>query len=309
VSCMFVHYGIIHLAFNMWVLWDLGRFVERLVGNVGFVVLYFVSGIAGSIASLTWNPLVVSAGASGAVFGVAGALLGLIAFRRDTIPAPVLKHLWKSMGAFLIYNIVFGMMASGIDVAAHIGGLMTGFACGLILSQPLSVEMVVRRRFRNAAVALAGAIVLLVWTFALPKVLPAGPLPSCTSPEVATLLDQIIRSSLVGTTLKSIDGHCELNYNHDADVRYGRCVAHTNAGELPVEFIVEWQDRKKGLFQVRTVVTPDESSTPNGRGSSNVPTRNRQMTLAVTPTSTGPSKQRSWSRATSQKISFATLRG
>ena len=139
VNCMFLHYGILHLGFNMWVLWDLGRVVERLVGNVGFVVLYFVSGIAGSIASLAWNPLVVSAGASGAVFGVAGALLGLIAFRRDTIPASVLKHLWKSMSAFLFYNIVFGMMASGIDMAAHIGGLIAGFACGLI-PQPAAIH-------------------------------------------------------------------------------------------------------------------------------------------------------------------------
>ena len=82
VTCLFLHYGILHLGFNMWVLRDLGRVVERLVGNVGFVALYFVSGIAASLASLTWNPVVVSAGASGAVFGVAGALLGLTAFRR-----------------------------------------------------------------------------------------------------------------------------------------------------------------------------------------------------------------------------------
>ena len=65
VTCMFVHFGILHLAFNMWVLWDLGRLVERLVGNVGFVVLYFLSGIAGSIASLVWNPTVVSAAPRG----------------------------------------------------------------------------------------------------------------------------------------------------------------------------------------------------------------------------------------------------
>lgn len=168
VTCMFLHYGILHLGLNMWVLWDLGGLVERLVGNFGFIVLYFVSGIAGSMASLAWNPLVVSAGASGAVFGVAGALLGLIAFRRDTVPAEVLKHLRNSMVAFLAYNVFYGIAAPGIDMAAHVGGLAAGFVCGLLLSQPLSVEMIARRRLRNAAMLAAGAIVLPIAVFALP---------------------------------------------------------------------------------------------------------------------------------------------
>jgi rhomboid protease GluP len=172
VSCMFLHFGILHLAFNMWILWDLGRLVERLVGNIGFAVLYFVSGIAGSIASLAWNPTVVSAGASGAVFGVAGALLGLIAFRRDTVPAAVLKQLRNSMVAFVLYNVFYGMTATGIDMAAHLGGLIAGFVCGLILSQPLSVEMIARRRLRNAVVVVIGATALPLAAFALPDAPP-----------------------------------------------------------------------------------------------------------------------------------------
>ena len=93
LTCAFLHFGIIHLAFNMWVLWQLGDLVERLVGNIGFLVLYIISGVGGSLASLLWNPMVISAGASGAVFGVGGALMGFILLRRDTIPAEVLKHL------------------------------------------------------------------------------------------------------------------------------------------------------------------------------------------------------------------------
>lgn len=172
VTCMFLHFGILHLAFNMWILWDLGRLVERMVGTVGFVLLYFVSGVAGSIASLVWNPVVISAGASGAVFGVAGALLGLLALRRDTIPTAVLTQLRNSMLAFLFYNVVYGITASGIDMAAHIGGLIAGLACGLILSQPLSIEMVVRRKHRNAVVLIAGTIVLLLAAAALPSAPP-----------------------------------------------------------------------------------------------------------------------------------------
>jgi len=172
VTSMFLHYGILHLGFNMWVLWDLGRLVERLVGNVGFVALYFVSGIAGSIASLAWNPVVVSAGASGAVFGVAGALLGLVAFRRDTVPTAVLKQLRNSMAAFVAYNVLYGLTTPEIDMAAHIGGLVAGFACGLILSQPLSVEMIARRRVRNGVVVVVGAIGLPLAAFALPDAPP-----------------------------------------------------------------------------------------------------------------------------------------
>jgi rhomboid protease GluP len=169
VTSLFLHFGVLHLGLNMWVLWDIGRLVERLVGNVGFIALYFVSGIAGSIASLAWHPTVISAGASGAVFGVVGALLGFVAFRRDTVPAAVLKQLRNSMAAFLIYNVLFGMMASGIDMAAHLGGLAAGFVCGLILSQPLSVERIAQRRIRNGAVVLAGAIALPLAALALPS--------------------------------------------------------------------------------------------------------------------------------------------
>ncbi|MEK6261333.1 MAG: hypothetical protein AABP62_22255 [Planctomycetota bacterium] len=88
------------------------------------------------------------------------------------------------------------------------------------------------------------------------RIWPAD-LPSCSGPEVAKLLEQIIRSKLVGAVLKSIDGSRELSYDRDTNVRHGECVAHTDAGDIPVKFIVEWQDRDKGLFQVRTVATPD----------------------------------------------------
>ncbi len=141
VTCLFVHIGIFHLGFNMWVLWDLGRLVERLIGTVGFLVLYFVSGIAASLASVAWNPAIISAGASGAVFGVAGGLLAFLALQRTAVPVVVLKQLRNSMLLFLVFNLYYGMTAKGIDMAAHIGGLTAGFACGLILSQPLSVEM------------------------------------------------------------------------------------------------------------------------------------------------------------------------
>jgi hypothetical protein len=82
-------------------------------------------------------------------------------------------------------------------------------------------------------------------------------LPLCTTSHVARILEQVIRSTPVGATVKSIDGHREVGYNRGATVRRGECVAHTDSGDIPVRFIVEWKDREKGLFQVRIPDSPD----------------------------------------------------
>ncbi len=171
LTSAFLHFGIFHIGFNMWVLWQLGGLVERLVGNVGFLVLYTIAALGGSVASLLWNPLVVSAGASGAVFGVCGALLGFIVRRGDTIPMGVLSQLRGSMMSFLGYNLVFGLMISGINIACHIGGLVAGFACGLVMSQPLGPKMVAHRWKRNLACICAA---LLLSPMAMAS-LPASP--------------------------------------------------------------------------------------------------------------------------------------
>jgi predicted secreted Zn-dependent protease len=83
--------------------------------------------------------------------------------------------------------------------------------------------------------------------------IPPPDLPSCTSPEVVRLLEQVIRGTPVGASAKSIDGHRELSYDRDADVRQGQCVVHTDAGDLDVKYLVEWLDRDKGQFMVRTI--------------------------------------------------------
>lgn len=171
-TCMFLHFGIIHIGFNMWVLFDVGRLVERLVGNLGFALIYVASGLMGSLASLAWNPTVVSAGASGAVFGAVGALLGFIVIRHDTVPVEILKSLRGSFGAFLVYNLVFGMVVPGIDMAAHVGGLAMGFVGGLICSQPLTPAVKIGRWWRNGVVLVAGIASVLAAVYALPEAPP-----------------------------------------------------------------------------------------------------------------------------------------
>lgn len=160
VTCMFLHFGIIHIGFNMYVLWQIGHLVERLAGNIGLLVLYLTSGIAASIASLAWNPFSVSAGASGAVFGVCGALLGFIILRRDTIPRDVVMGLRSSLITFVIYNVVIGMAVPQIDMAAHAGGFVYGILCGLVLSLPVRLDSIARRWRRNLALLLGSAVLL-----------------------------------------------------------------------------------------------------------------------------------------------------
>lgn len=169
VTAVFLHIGLLHLAMNMIVLWSIGRFVERLVGNAGFLVLYLVAGVAGSCLSLAHNPYVVSAGASGAVFGLYGALLGFLLRARGTIPREVLTQLQKSAFLFLFYNLVYGLGQSGIDLAAHLGGLVAGFGGGLVVGHPLDAVSVAGRRRRELTLALAALLVLGGAAAALPR--------------------------------------------------------------------------------------------------------------------------------------------
>src|SRR5277367_4129981 len=101
ITAMFVHIGILHLAMNMYALFIIGPFTERLFGNVPYLVLYTVSGIGGGLASLAWKPLVVSAGASGAIFGIYGGLLGCLAVKKSGMPMRSVQSLTKNAALVL----------------------------------------------------------------------------------------------------------------------------------------------------------------------------------------------------------------
>lgn len=138
LASTFLHYGVVHVAFNMWALTDAGRLVERLYGSTAFLALYLFSGLTGSFASLLWSAdRVVSVGASGAVFGVYGALFAYLVAQRGSVPAIVLKGLATSAAIFIGYVLVFGALQKGIDNAAHVGGLLGGIVAGFALSGPL----------------------------------------------------------------------------------------------------------------------------------------------------------------------------
>jgi rhomboid protease GluP len=133
-TCVFVHGGIIHIAFNMWCLWNLGALAESLYGRWTYAAVYLICGVGSSLASVAWHPNGPSVGASGAIFGLAGALLAAFKLGEFSVPRSALSGTLRSLGAFVFYNLVFGAAMPGIDNAAHIGGLVTGLIVGAIIA-------------------------------------------------------------------------------------------------------------------------------------------------------------------------------
>ena len=133
VTCTFVHFGIIHIAMNMYVLYQIGPFTERLYGHARYLVLYMFAGVGGSLVSLWIHPDAVGAGASGAIFGVYGGLLAFMFMHRSVIPAASRSAILRSAAIFLGYNLLYGLRSS-IDLSAHIAGLAFGFLAGVLLA-------------------------------------------------------------------------------------------------------------------------------------------------------------------------------
>jgi len=136
LSAAFLHGGLVHLAVNMLTLADVGRLCERLFGWRRFLLLYLLSGLAGSAASVWWNPQVNSVGASGALFGVLGAVLVYMLDRRNGIEPRAMKVHAASMAVFIGYGVVNGLTSTRIDNAAHLGGLVAGVILGFALGRP-----------------------------------------------------------------------------------------------------------------------------------------------------------------------------
>jgi len=181
VTSMFVHVGIIHLATNMWCLWNLGLLAEPLMGWFGVITVYLLTGASGNLLSTFYNLMwpireagvatyPVGAGASGAVFGIAGALIILLKSNRLPVPPIEVKRLRRSVIYFAIINLVIGggitlgtnYIGSGIQVdnMAHLGGV----ACGLLFATPMVPRLGAPRTLfeRRLRIAVTIVVTLLV---------------------------------------------------------------------------------------------------------------------------------------------------
>jgi len=170
---MFLHAGFIHLGFNMWALWNLGALAERFYGNTQFALIYLLSGLFGSLASLYFAAKVaVSVGASGAIFGVTGALLAAVLHKRDKLPAPLVASMRSSLFAFVGYSLFLGFTSGVVDNAAHLGGLISGFVLAFIMAEKFDWAEYRSSAVSRAIVALALA---LIAGFSLWQGLPGVP--------------------------------------------------------------------------------------------------------------------------------------
>lgn len=140
ITSMFLHFGIEHLANNMLVLFVLGGRLERTVGKVRFLLIYLLGGIMGNLVSLFLDirkqDFSVSAGASGAVFAVMGAMICVLILLKGHVEDLTTRQI-LIMAAFSLY---FGFTSSGVDNAAHVGGMAGGFICALILCHPRKIR-------------------------------------------------------------------------------------------------------------------------------------------------------------------------
>ncbi|HEV7508198.1 MAG TPA: rhomboid family intramembrane serine protease [Thermoanaerobaculia bacterium] len=133
VTSLFLHIGFLHLALNGWALYQLGGLFELLLGSGRLLLVYFVSGIVGSIASNLFTHA-LSAGASGAIFGIMGAIIAFLAKRRENL-TPQAKSLLMQLLLWAGINVFLGFTTPGIDNAAHLGGCAAGLAIGFFLKE------------------------------------------------------------------------------------------------------------------------------------------------------------------------------
>jgi rhomboid protease GluP len=129
VTAMFLHAGLLHIGMNMWCLMDLGPQVESLFSTTKFTVFYLVTGIVGFVLSLVLSPYGMSVGASGAVLGLIGILIGA-SFHHGHLGREFRKQLWT----WVVYIAIFGILFHA-DNAAHFGGLVSGLVLGYVVPE------------------------------------------------------------------------------------------------------------------------------------------------------------------------------
>ncbi len=161
VTCMFLHIGIIHIAVNMWCLWSLGAVCEGLYGSWTFAAVYLISGVSGSLASIAYHPHGVSAGASGAIFGIAGALISSYYFGEFSTSSSAVAGSLRSVVGFAAYNLIFGAMSGVTDNAAHVGGLIGGLVLGALIARTAPHQDDLSRRV--AVILFGAALVAGAW--------------------------------------------------------------------------------------------------------------------------------------------------
>lgn len=172
-TAMFLHIGVLHLAMNVWALWAIGRLTERMFGTTGMLAMYFVTGLAGSLASVAWHDEDVAAGASGGIFGLLGGVFGATLRGWNDFPSEWKARLWTGAWRSALLMAVLTYYVSFIDNAAHLGGLLSGMLFGALLPRPMAPALPRFRALQGLAWGVVGlAAVGLAWAKLPPMFAP-----------------------------------------------------------------------------------------------------------------------------------------
>lgn len=166
ITNCFLHIGIFHLLMNVYALIYIGLLLEPYLGKLRFLSAYLLAGIAASVASLWWHDLTISAGASGAIFGMYGVFLAMLT--TNLIDESVRKNLLTSISVFVGYNLLYGLKG-GIDNAAHLGGLFSGLVIGYVMIPSLKRYEILKLKLATIAML---CLLILSTSFAVYKSMP-----------------------------------------------------------------------------------------------------------------------------------------
>jgi rhomboid protease GluP len=178
LSCCFLHIGVLHLIMNMYALTYIGSLLEPLLGRYRFLMAYLATGILASLASVWWYPVTISAGASGAIFGLYGIFLALLI--SNYFEQSARKAFFMSTSLFVAWSLWNGLSSRGVDNAAHIGGLLSGFMLGYTFLPSLR-NLVGKNTFKKPDWLASAAVIILVGSIYL------------TLPNNVILFDQKLR--------------------------------------------------------------------------------------------------------------------
>jgi membrane associated rhomboid family serine protease len=132
ITSTFVHLGLIHLGFNMYVLYLYGPVVERMYGSLEYGLIYLLCGAGGSVLTILWDPTQFAAGASGAIFGIIG-LLFAVSRRHHAVLGREARSMMAGIGSYLVFLLIFTFVMPRISWTGHLGGLIVGFVLGWLL--------------------------------------------------------------------------------------------------------------------------------------------------------------------------------
>jgi rhomboid protease GluP len=271
----FLHFTPAHLALNMWTLWVFGRTTEPLLGSAAFLWLYVFCALCASLTSLFCHPQLICAGAAGAIFGVLGARFAVMLSPAARVPFAIARYELSTGIVFVGYSALHALMDRRIDVPGHIGGLVAGFALGLVLARPLDPQARADTASRLPLGVLLGSLVIVGgwWPLAYPppSVLLERPFRAALA-RFELDWDALIRlrRELVSTAAQPWHDPTEFERNSAAlEGRWQAHLQHVTAPPLPVEsplrsardaLLAYLQEEQLGLQRLAVAVHDQDQS-------------------------------------------------